>query len=80
MYARTALGTRKRALLRALGSEVARLHRTGIVHGDLTPYNVFVTPGEPPCFIFLDHDRTRPGFPGRTPLPAVAQPGSVGAI
>lgn len=54
---------RKRVLLRQLGSEVARLHRTGMVHGDLTPYNVFVTQGEPPCFIFLDHDRTRPGFP-----------------
>jgi aminoglycoside phosphotransferase (APT) family kinase protein len=54
---------RKRVLLRQLGSEVARLHRTGLVHGDLTPYNVFVAQDEPPCFIFLDHDRTRPGFP-----------------
>jgi hypothetical protein len=54
---------RKRALLRALGAEVARLHRAGFVHGDLTPYNIFVVPGEPPRFVFLDHDRTRPGFP-----------------
>ncbi len=54
---------RKRALLRALGSEVARLHRAGFIHGDLTPYNVFVVQGEPPRFIFLDHDRTRRGFP-----------------
>ncbi len=54
---------RKRVLLRALGSEVARLHRAGFVHGDLTPYNIFVVQGEPPCFIFLDHDRTRPVFP-----------------
>ena len=54
---------RKRALLRALGAEVARLHRAGFVHGDLTPYNIFVVQGEPPRFVFLDHDRTRPGFP-----------------
>jgi hypothetical protein len=54
---------RKRVLLRQLGSEVARLHRTGLVHGDMTPYNVFVVQGEPPRFIFLDHDRTRLGFP-----------------
>lgn len=55
--------TRKRALLRALGSEVARLHRAGFIHGDLTPYNIFVIQGEPPRFVFLDHDRTRRGFP-----------------
>jgi hypothetical protein len=61
--ARTQGWARKRELLRQLGSEVARLHRTGLVHGDLTPYNVFVVQGEPPCFVFLDHDRTRPGFP-----------------
>jgi hypothetical protein len=53
---------RRRALMRALGAEVARLHRAGFVHGDLTPYNVFVVDGEPPRFIFLDHDRTRPSF------------------
>jgi hypothetical protein len=53
----------KRALLRALGSEVARLHRAGFIHGDLTPYNIFVVEGEPPRFIFLDHDRTRRAFP-----------------
>jgi Lipopolysaccharide kinase (Kdo/WaaP) family len=54
---------RKRALLRALGVEVARLHRAGFVHGDMTPYNIFVVQDEPPRFIFLDHDRTRLGFP-----------------
>jgi len=46
----------KRALLRRLGTEVARLHRAGFVHGDLVPPNVRVV-GE--CFIFLDNDRTR---------------------
>jgi hypothetical protein len=54
---------RKRALLRALGGEVARMHRAGFIHGDLTPYNVFVVQGAPPRFIFLDHDRTRHAFP-----------------
>jgi tRNA A-37 threonylcarbamoyl transferase component Bud32 len=54
---------RKRRLLSALGSEVARLHRAGFIHGDLTPFNIFVVPGEAPRFIFLDHDRTRPAFP-----------------
>jgi hypothetical protein len=53
---------RKRVLLRALGSEVARLHRAGFIHGDLTPFNIFVVQGEAPRFIFLDHDRTRLGF------------------
>jgi Lipopolysaccharide kinase (Kdo/WaaP) family len=54
---------RKRALLRALGGEIARLHRAGFVHGDLTPYNIFVVQSDPPRFIFLDNDRTRSGFP-----------------
>jgi hypothetical protein len=49
-------GAAKRALLRALGAEVARLHRAGFVHGDLVPPNVLVrTTG----FVFLDNDRTR---------------------
>ena len=50
---------RKRAVLRALGAEIARLHRCGFVHGDLTPYNIFVTGVAPPQFVFIDHDRTR---------------------
>jgi hypothetical protein len=49
----------KRAILRALGREVARLHRAGFVHGDLTPFNVLFVCGEPPGFTFLDHERTR---------------------
>jgi hypothetical protein len=49
----------KRALLHALGEEVARLHRAGFVHGDLTPYNVVVERVEPPRFVFIDHERTR---------------------
>jgi hypothetical protein len=49
----------KRAVLRALGAEVARLHRAGYLHGDLTPHNIFVTGVDPPQFVFIDHDRTR---------------------
>jgi len=50
---------RKRELLRALGGEVARLHRAGFVHGDLTPHNVFVDARSPTPFTFIDHDRTQ---------------------
>ena len=41
---------RRREMLRALGAEVARLHRAGFVHGDLTPYNIFVARGAPVRF------------------------------
>ena len=46
----------KRALLRALGAEVARLHRARFVHGDLVPPNVRLVGDR---FVFLDNDRTR---------------------
>jgi hypothetical protein len=52
----------KRAILRALGAEIARLHRAGFVHGDLTPFNILIVRGEPPRFTFLDHERTRRNF------------------
>jgi hypothetical protein len=51
--------TSRRVVLRALGAEVARLHRAGYIHGDLTPYNIYVTGLEPPQFVFIDHERTR---------------------
>ncbi|HTY53941.1 MAG TPA: lipopolysaccharide kinase InaA family protein, partial [Candidatus Binataceae bacterium] len=50
---------RKRTLLRALGQEVARFHRAGFIHGDLTPHNVFVGDGAAVQFTFIDHDRTQ---------------------
>jgi Lipopolysaccharide kinase (Kdo/WaaP) family len=57
---------RKRTVLRALGAEVARLHRCGFVHGDLTPFNIFFVRAEPPRFVLIDHERTRrPGPIGR---------------
>lgn len=49
----------KRVVLRALGAEVARFHRAGYIHGDLTPYNIFIVGVDPPQFVFIDHDRTR---------------------
>lgn len=49
----------RRDVLRALGAEISRFHRAGYVHGDLTPYNIFVTGLEPPQFVFIDHERTR---------------------
>ncbi len=49
----------RRVVLHALGAEVARLHRAGYIHGDLTPYNIYVTGLEPPQFVFIDHERTR---------------------
>jgi hypothetical protein len=52
----------KRTALAALGVEIARMHRAGFVHGDLTPFNIFVALGTRPRFIFLDHERTRLSF------------------
>jgi hypothetical protein len=49
----------KRAVLRALGTEVARLHLAGFIHGDLTPFNIRIIADEIPKFAFLDNDRTR---------------------
>jgi len=59
----------RRVVLRALGAEVARLHRAGYIHGDLSPFNIFVTGLEPPQFVFIDHERTR-----RTILSRFARP------
>ena len=49
----------KRAVLRALGAEVGRLHRAGFIHGDLTPFNLRILIDEPPRFAFIDNERTR---------------------
>lgn len=54
---------RKRAILRALGAEIARLHRCGFVHGDLTPFNILFVRAEPPRFVLIDHERTRKAGP-----------------
>jgi Lipopolysaccharide kinase (Kdo/WaaP) family len=59
----------KRVMLRALGSEIARLHRAGYLHGDLTPYNVLVADGDRPRVIFIDHERTRRSLLARLQRP-----------
>ena len=43
--------------------EIARLHRAGFVHGDLTPFNIFFVDDAPARFLLLDHERTRRNFP-----------------
>jgi len=48
----------KRAVLRALGAEVGRLHRAGFIHGDLTPFNIRTVTDELPRFAFIDNERT----------------------
>jgi hypothetical protein len=52
----TALGLR-RGILRALGAEIARLHLSGYIHGDLTPYNIFAA-GDPVAITFIDNEGT----------------------
>ncbi|HXN86166.1 MAG TPA: lipopolysaccharide kinase InaA family protein [Candidatus Binataceae bacterium] len=48
----------RRAILHQLGEEIARLHRVGYIHGDLTPYNIFVTIEPSIAITFIDHERT----------------------
>lgn len=50
---------RKREVLRELGRTIARLHRAGFVHGDLTPFNILFHCGESPGFAFIDNERTQ---------------------
>ncbi|MFO1352863.1 MAG: lipopolysaccharide kinase InaA family protein [Gammaproteobacteria bacterium] len=50
----------KRALLRALGAEVGRLHRIGIAHGDLRPNNLLLHfLGNQARFYWIDNERNR---------------------
>jgi len=54
---RNEVNTRRR-ILRRIGEEVARLHKSGYIHGDLTPYNIFATDDDPPKITFIDHEGT----------------------
>jgi len=50
----------KRALIKALGEQIGRLHQTGIVHGDLRPNNVLLELGQyPHRFHFIDNERNQ---------------------
>jgi Lipopolysaccharide kinase (Kdo/WaaP) family len=59
----------KRAALRGFGRELARFHRCGFVHGDLTPFNIFFLPSEPIRCALIDNERTRRIMPIIGPRP-----------
>ena len=48
----------RRTILNQLGEEIARLHRSGYIHGDLTPYNIFAANEDRARITFIDHERT----------------------
>jgi serine/threonine protein kinase len=49
----------RRRILRKLGTEIARLHLAGYIHGDLTPYNIFATDDFQVAISFIDHEGTQ---------------------
>lgn len=50
----------RRELLRSLGGTIGRMHKAGIVHGDLRPGNVLARKaGDRWQFFFIDNERTR---------------------
>ncbi len=50
----------KREMVRNLGREIGRMHRIGIIHGDLIPGNIFVDMNEDKLSIcLLDNESTR---------------------
>ncbi len=53
----------KRELIRALGTEVGRLHGLGFLHGDLNPFNVLIDTNQTkPKFHLIDNERSRRPF------------------
>jgi len=71
---------RKRDLLRTLGRMIGRMHRQGIVHGDLRPGNVLARfDGGHWQLFFLDNERTRrlPWLPARLRRKNLVQVGMV---
>ncbi|WP_339670064.1 lipopolysaccharide kinase InaA family protein [Dasania marina] len=50
----------KRIIIKALGAEIGRMHKAGIVHGDLRPNNVLIELGtKAPRFHFIDNERNK---------------------
>ncbi len=66
----------RREILRQLGAEVGRMHRAGIVHGDLRPRNILIRRGDQGWeFFFIDNERTTkwPWIPRRLRLKNLVQ-------
>jgi len=51
--------TTRRRILHRIGAEIARLHLSGYIHGDLTPYNIFASDEIPVAITFIDLEGTR---------------------
>jgi serine/threonine protein kinase len=49
----------RRRILSKLGTEIARLHLAGYIHGDLTPYNIFAADDYQVAISFIDHEGTQ---------------------
>jgi len=49
----------RREILHQLGADIARLHLSGYIHGDLTPYNIFAAEDHPIAITFIDHEGTK---------------------
>jgi len=49
--------------LRHVGAAVGRLHRAGVVHGDLNAGNIMIVPEGGACFLDLRHSRSLDGQP-----------------
>ena len=49
----------RRRILHKLGAEIARLHLSGYIHGDLTPYNIFAADKDQIAISFIDHEGTQ---------------------
>ncbi len=60
VLARRRLGTRQvRALALRLGGVLVRVHRAGVVHGDVSPDNVILVGGDPSRATLVDFDTAR---------------------
>jgi tRNA A-37 threonylcarbamoyl transferase component Bud32 len=74
-YASSTLRER-RQILRQLGCEIGRMHRAGIVHGDLRPGNILIRRnGKNWEFFFIDNERTKrwPRIPRKLRLKNLVQ-------
>ena len=49
----------RRRILHKLGAEIAKLHLSGYIHGDLTPYNIFAANEDQIGISFIDHEGTQ---------------------